>query len=821
MGTLMQDIRYGVRMLLKSRAFTVVAILSLALGIGANTTIFTLVNTILLQSLPVAEPARLMSVYGTDEKNKGNQLDFAPISYPNYLDYRDQNDVFSGLLIFGGAAMSLSGTGEAEQLNGLIVSGNYFDVLGVKAKQGRTFLPEEDATPGSHPVIVISYGLWQRRFGGDPSIVGKQVTLNNQSFTVIGVAPENFRGTFAIGGADFWVPMAMHDQVLTGIFKEWFTERRALLFNIIGRLKPGVTIEQAQAAMQTIGRRLEQEYPKANEKRNVMLVSLPESTINPNQRGLFVRAGGLLSAVVGLVLLIACANVANLMLARATARRKEIAIRAALGAGRLRIIRQLLTESILLSVLGGGLGLFLAYWSLDLLWAYRPPFFDQNALSLDLDRRVLVFTILLSVLTGIIFGLAPALQSTRTDLVSELKEKTGQPNQTRRRFSLRNMLVVAQVALSLVALIGAGLFLRSLRNAQQINPGFETKKLLVMSFDLGAQGYNEARGLEFNRQAQARVEAIPGVRSAALATSAPLNAGFMRSVFIEGQEPAPGGRGILTLVNTVGMKYFETVGIPVLKGRDFGATDQENSVKVVVVNEAFARRFWPNDDAVGKRFKFFGDEFLTEVVGVVRNSDSINLGEEPRPLAYLPLAQHYAGNLTLHVRTQGDPETVLATVRREVQALDPNLPLVAVSGISEVLDQVLWAPRMGAALLATFGLLALGLAAVGIYGVLGYSVSQRTHEIGLRMALGAQRSDVLRMVVGQGMTLTLIGVGVGIVAAFLVTRFMESLLYGVTATDPVTFAAVSLVLLAVALLACFIPARRATRVDPMIALRHE
>jgi putative ABC transport system permease protein len=521
------------------------------------------------------------------------------------------------------------------------------------------------------------------------------------------------------------------------------------------------------------------------------------------------------------VLLIACANVANLMLARATARRKEIAIRAALGAGRLRIIRQLLTESILLSVLGGALGLFLAYWGRDLLWSYRPPFFDQNALSLNLGGRVLGFTMLLSVLTGIIFGLAPALQSARTDLVSELKDKSGQPKQTRRHFNLRNLLVIAQMALSLVALIGAGLFLRSLRNAQQLNPGFETEKLLVMSFNLGAQGYNEARGLEFNRQAQARAEAVPGVRSAALATSGPLNLGFMRSVTIEGQEPAPGGRGILTLVNTVGMKYFETLGIPVLRGRDFGATDQENSVKVVMVNEAMARRFWPNDDAVGKRFKFFGDDFLHEVVGVVKNSDSINLGEDPRPVAYLPLSQNYAGNLTLHVRTNSDPEAVLPTVRREVQALDPNLPLVAVSPISEVLDQVLWAPRMGAALLAIFGLLALVLAAVGIYGVLGYSVTQRTHEIGLRMALGAQRADVLKMVVGQGMALTLIGIAVGIGAAFLLTRFMESLLYGVTATDPVTFAAVALVLSAVALAACFIPARRATRVDPMIALRHE
>jgi predicted permease len=821
MGTLWQDIRFGSRMLFKSRAFTVVAVLSLALGIGANTTIFTLINTVLWQSLPVAEPSRLMSVFGTDENNKGNQLDFGPVSYPNYVDYRDQNDVFTGLLAFGGATMSLSGTGEPEQINGLMVSGNYFDVLGVKAARGRTFLPEEDSTPGTHPVIVLSHALWQRRFGGDPSIVGKTLTFNSQGFTVIGIAPPNFRGTFAIGASDFWVPMAMHDQVLNGTLLKWFNERRALLFNVIGRLKPGVTPAQAQAALQTIGRRLEQEYPKQNEKRNVMLVPLSQSTINPNQRDLFVRAGGLMTTVVGLVLLIACANVANLMLARSTARRKEIAIRVAIGAGRMRIIRQLLTESVLLAVLGGALGLFLAYWATELLWAFRPPFFNQNDLSLRLDGRVLAYTTLISLLTGIIFGLAPALQSSRTDLVTELKEKSGPPKQTHRRFNLRNLLVVAQVALSLVALIGAGLFLRSLSNAQRLNPGFETEKMMVMSFDLGAQGYNETRGREFDRQVQARVEGIPGVRSAAVASNPPLNPGLLRSVFIEGQEPAAGGHGILTLVTTVGTKYFETMGIPVLKGRDFGATDQENSVKVVVVNEAFARRFWPNEDAVGKRFSFFGDDFQTEVAGVVRNSDLVNLGEDPRPIAYLPLSQNYAAGITLHVRTDVDPRTVLPTVRREVQALDPNLPLIAVSPISEVLDQVLWAPRMGAALLVVFGLLALVLAAVGIYGVLAYSVSQRTHEIGLRMALGAQRGDVLKMIVRQGMTLTLIGVVIGLVAAFLVTRFMESLLYGVAATDPVTFMGVSLVLAAVALLATFIPARRATRVDPMIALRHE
>jgi predicted permease len=820
MTTLLQDLRYGARMLVKKPALTVVAVISLALGIGANTTIFTLINAVFLNPLPVREASRLMTVFGTDEKNKGNFLNFMPVSHPNFEDYRRANDVFSGLVAFMGVGMSLSTGGEPEQVGGLMVSGDYFDVLGVKAAVGRTFGAEEDRTPGAHPVVVLGHGLWQRRFGGDRSIVGKQITLNNHSFTVIGVAPENFRGTFAIGNTDFWVPTAMRDQVLTGQLREWFTTRRALLFNVVGRLKDGVTKEQAEASMRAIGSRLEREYPNDNEQRSVMLMPLTESAINPNFRPVFVRAGGLLMTVVALVLLIACANVANLLLARATARKKEMAVRAALGAGRMRIVRQLLTESVLLSLMGGLAGLAVAYWGRDLLWSFRPPFFDQNAIDLSLDPRVLGFTLLLSLLTGLLFGLAPALQVSRPDLVTELKDRSSQPQQGR-RFSLRNLLVVAQVALSLVALVGAGLFVKSLRNAQQIDPGFETEKLAVMTFNLGAQGYTAERGQEFYRQVRERVAGVAGVAAAAVATNPPFGGGLLRSVFVEGREVAPGGRGILTDVNTIGLGYFETLGIPLLKGRDFAPTDRENTPRVAVINEAMARRFWPGEEAIGKRFRFHGDQAPIEIVGVVRNSTVINLGEDPRPVAYTPLLQNYAPQVTLHVRTAGSPDSVLGTVRREVQALERNLPLQNVNTVGEIIAQALWAPRMGAGLLGLFGLLALLLAGVGLYGVISYSVGQRTQEIGVRMALGARAVDILRMVVGQGVVLVVVGVGVGIAAALALTRPVSTLLYSVNAADPLIYAGVAAVLVVTALVACYVPARRAMKVDPLVALRYE
>jgi len=820
METLIQDVRYGTRMLLKSPGLTLIAALSLALGIGANTTIYTLINAVLLQPLPFGDPERVAAVYTTDEKNKGGFNDFNQTSRPNYEDYRDRNQVFSGMAAHLGVPLNLSGSGKPEQIFGEMVTGNYFDLLGVKAAIGRTFLLEEYRADGAGPVAVLSDGAYRRRFGGDPHVIGRTLTLNGQPFTVVGVTPPGFRGMNAIGGPEMWVPMSMHQPILTGFLAENYDERRALIFDIVARLKPGVSSDQARADLRRIGSLLEKEYPVPNGSRSATLVPAAQATINPNIRRVFVMAGGLLMTVVALVLLIACANVANLLLARAGARRKEIAVRLSLGASRARLVRQLLTESLLLALLGGSAGLLLAFWSKDLILASRPQLFLPANLEVALDGRVLLFTLMISVATGLLFGLAPALQATRTDLSIELKDRTSQPAH-RRRPTLRGALVVAQVALSLVALIGAGLFLRSLSNTQQIDPGFETRNLIVVTFDLGAQGYDRPRADDFYRRALERSAAIHGVRSATLATNLPIGGGgFSRTVFPEGHEPAAGSTGTFVLVNTVVPGYLDAMGVRLLAGRDLSEADHDGAPLVVVFNETAAKRFWP-DGAVGKRFKFFGDETLREVVGVVETTKVFTLGEDPQPIAYLPVQQAFQTAMTLHVLTDSDPKPLLETVRREIQSLDPNLPLTVVQTVGDLLDQSLWGPRMAATLLAIFGLLALLLASLGIYGVMSYSVSQRTHEFGVRMALGARGRDVLSLVLRQGVLLVAGGVLLGLVVAALVTRLVAALLVGVGATDPATFAAISLLLLAVTLFASFLPARRATRVDPVIALRYE
>jgi predicted permease len=829
MDTLWQDFRYGVRLLVKSPAFAAVAVVSLALGIGANTTIFTLVNALFLKPLPVEEPSRVMMIYGTDASGaQGGALgQFLPISRPNFLDYREKNQTFSGTTMMGFAPLSLSGTGDPEQINGQIVSGNYFDVLGIKAAVGRTFLPEEDSTFGTHPVVVLSHGLWKRRFGSDPNLVGRTVILNRVTYNVIGIAPENFRGTFAFFGGDAWIPVAMHKQVFTGLMAEWFDNRRALIFLALGRLKPGVAREQAQAEMSTIGSQLEQAFPRDNEKRNVQLVPLPETTINPNARQQFVAAGGIMMGAVGLVLLIACTNVANLLLARSAAREREIGIRVAMGAGRGRLLRQLLTESLVLAVLAGALGLIIAFWARDLLWAFRPPFMAQNAISLDLslDPKVLGFTIGLSLLTGLIFGVVPAVRASRPDLVDVLKERSAQSRGLHHLFGVRSLMVMAQVALSLVALVGSGLFLRSLWNAQQIDPGFEAKNLLVLNMDLGTQGYDAPRGREFYRQVIEKVNALPMVQAAGLSTNAPFAGGFMRTVFPQGVDTTDRRNGVLTPFNSVDVSYFEAMGIPILRGRGFAPTDTASTTMVAVINEALAKRIWPNAEPIGQRFTVFGEAWVFEVVGVARHAKYQTLGEEPQPIVYVPLEQHYMPGVTLHVRTKTDPAAAVSAVRGEVQAMDRNMPLTGVNTMAQIFDQVLWAPRMGATLLGVFGFLALFLASLGIYGVMSYSVTQRTHEIGIRMALGAQTSDVLRLILGQGALIAGIGVVAGLGVGFALTRVAQSqmagLLFNVKATDPVTFAGTAVVLGVVALVASYLPARRATRVDPMVALRYE
>jgi predicted permease len=822
MSKFLQDLKYGARLLTKSPGFTAVAALSLALGIGANTTIFTLINAVLLNPLPVEDPSQLVTVWTTDERNANPAFGFLQTSPLNYKDYRDKNEVFSGLAAHQGLPLNISGgTGEAQQVFGEIVTGNFFDVLGARPLLGRGFRPDEDQTPGAALVTVLGWGEWQKRYGGDPSIVGRTITLNGQAFTVVGVMPRGFKGTNAIGAPALWVPHMTYPQTTSGFFRENMDSRRALMFNITGRLKPGISVKQAEANLKTIGRQLAQEYPNDNGGRNVALVPLAQATVNPGFRDNIVMAGGLLMTIVGLVLLIACANVANLLLARAAARQKEIAVRLSLGASRSRLIMQLLTEGTLLAVLGGAAGLLLAYWAQGLLWSFRPPFLQADAIDLHPDFRVLLFTIGVSLVTGIVFGLAPAIQASRPDLVVELKEKSSAPTGSNRLFSLRNLLVASQVALSLVALIGAGLFLRSMQNAQKTNPGFDADHLASLSMDLGAQGYTEERGHQFQRAVLERARGVAGVQSATLASAVPLfNGGFARTVFLEGQDTTDRRSGKLVQIAVVGATYFDTLGIPLQRGRTMSEIDQPNTPAVVVINETMARQFWPDQDPIGKRFKFFGQNFFTQVVGIARDSKYNFIGEGATPYIYQALSQVYQPQVSLIVKA-AQPQAVLGTVRGEVQQLERNMPLTGIFTLPEIFDQALWAPKMGASLLAIFAGLSLLLAVIGIYGVMAYSVSQRTRELGIRMALGASRGDVVRLVVWQGLRLTLVGVAVGLTVSFFVTRLVTALLFNVSATDIVTFVTVPLVLAFAALGASYLPALRATRIDPMEALRYE
>ena len=817
-----RNLRFSFRTLFKSPGFTLVAVLSLGLGIGANTTIFTLINSLFLNPLPVENTSELVAVFTTDEKNANGFFATAPSSYPNYEDYRDQNDVFTALAAYTFPnPVSLSTGSEPEQIFVELVTGNYFDLLGIRPALGRFFLPEEGDTWGKHPVAVMSHGLWARRFGSDPGVVGTTVKLNGSAFTVVGIAAEGFKGLSALFGPDFWVPTMMYRQILPAQFQDWFERRRLLFANIAGRLKPGVSIDEAEANMKTIASALEQEYPEPNGGRSVALLPLAEATIFPGIRGFLVLGGAVLMVVVGLVLLIACSNVANLLLARAAARRKEVAIRMAIGAGRSHLMGQLLTEATLLALMGGIFGLFVALWGRRLIWSMRPPFAAQVNLDLPLDSRVLGFTLLVSLATGILFGLVPALRASRPDVVEALKEETRTGGQGKTRLSLRNLLVVAQVALSVVSLVAGGLFLRSLASASDMDPGFEVEQLAVMTVSPGQQGFDQPQAEQFYDQVIERTRALPGLRSAAWASNLPLFGGFSRSVFPEGQGAEDEGTGVIVQTNSVGPGYFDTFGITVSRGRQFNLADREDSVPVAIINEAMAERFWPGEDALGKRFKFYGDDKFQEVIGIVETVKIVTLGEEPQPCAYLSMKQRYNDTMTFYLRSEGEPGAVLGAARREVQALAAQIPITNVWTISEVIDQSLFAPKLGAALLAVLGLLALALASVGLYGVMAYTVNQRDHEIGLRVALGAQQRDVLQLILRQAMTLVGVGMGIGIALSLAVTSMVSSLLYGVSAADPATFLGVATVLVTVALLATLVPALRASRVDPLVALRYE
>ena len=810
---MIRALRQAARGLLRRPEFTAVAVLSLALGIGANAAVFSAVQAVFLRSVPVRDPGRLMVLFATIEGVPGTFF----VSYPNFVDYRDSNTVFSHLVSATPVALGLSGDGPPQRLGGEMVSGDYFETLGVQPALGRAFAADEDRQGDARAVVVLGDSLWRRRFGADRGVIGRKIELNGHPFTVIGVGPRGFTGTGGLTRTDFWVPLALHDTVLPRRFRPFFQSRRATMLGVVGRIKDRVARGQVEAELRTITARLARDYPDTNTGKGLRLIPLSEVRIDPDQKDVYVRAGVLLSAVVGLVLLVACGNVANMLLARAAGRRREIAVRLALGARRDQLVRQLLLEGALLALAAGAAGLLFAAFLLRVIGAFDSPYLPAD-LELGLDPPVLLYTLVLSLLTVLLFALVPALQATRPDLVTALKEANAPAP---RRLELRGLLVVGQVALALISLVSASLFLLSLGKAQKLDPGFERRNLVVASFDLDDRGYDEARGRAFLRRLEERVAALPGVRSAGVAESLVLaDQALRRTISPEGQEPDP-ARPLILQPNAVSPRYFQTMGVRLLRGRLLTENDRPGTPSVAVINRTMAETLWPGIDPVGRRFSMMPTKEIVEVVGEVEDLHYNSLSEGPQLYAYFPLEQHYSSAVTLHVRTAGDPAALIAPVRREIQAEEPGLALDRIRTMEDVVGELLWAPRAGAALLALFGVLALALAVIGIYGVISYSVAQRRREISIRLAIGAGRGQVLRLFVRRGMVLVAVGIGLGLLVAFAAARWIASLLYGVEPGNAAAFAAAALALAAVALVATWLPARRAAAVPPMLAMRQE
>jgi putative ABC transport system permease protein len=805
MTTLLQDVRYAIRMLRKNPGFTAVAVLTLALGIGANTAIFGVVNAALLRPLPYPEGNRLVLIFETEPSGPG---DLFPATAPDFEDWGKQNRVFEGLAAATPAGASLTGVSEPLQLTGWDVSPEIFPLLGVPPLLGRTFTADE---AGNGRVIVLSYGLWQRAFGGERSIVGGKITLDGETCDVVGVMPPAFKFPAVwMDRAEFWRPINFTEPA-------WKKERGNHWFWVLGRMKAGVTLEQAGAEMETISNRLVQQYPITNTGVIAKVVSLHEQLTKNLKPALLV-----LFAAVGFLLLIACVNVANLLLTKAAGRQREIAIRLAIGSSRIRLIRQLLTESVLLFLFGGVAGLLVDRWALHALLRAAPKSYVPATMDVRLDAGVFLFTFLVAGLTGILAGLVPALYASKPDLQDMLKE--GSRNVASPHQRSRHVLTVGEIALALMMLIGAGLTIRSLVRLLGVQAGFDPENVLTARIALPQSRYAKDDQKEsFYERLQERVQTLPGARSASFVASLPLQGGSNGTLIVEGQPEAKNmWSSPLVEWNMVLPGYFRTLRIPLLKGRDFSAQDTEDKPPIAIINATMAKLFWPDQDAVGKRFSQDKQKpkWIT-VVGVVGDVRQRDLAQPPAPEAFFPVSQRSRNSIVIVVRTAGRPLDQLNAVTGAVHELDRQLPVFQPRELTQILSQSSGHQRFVALLLGLFALLALLLASVGIYGVIAYSVTQRGHEIGIRMALGARRRDVLKMVVGQGAKLTLLGVGIGVVGALVLTRFLASLLYGVKATDPLTFIAVSLGMAGVALLACYIPARRATKVDPMVALRYE
>jgi predicted permease len=823
MDALPADLRYASRRLLASPGFTAAALLTMTIGIGANSTIFTIVNGLMLRPLAVSEPERLVEVYTT-----GSDGLPATSSYADYLDYRDTP-------VFGGNAIAYEVTllndtsgGQSRVLFAEAASGNYWSVLGLQPALGRLFGPADDV-PGAPPVAVVGYALWQRRFGGDPGIIGQTLVLNGRPVTVIGVAPDAYRGAFVGFVIDAWVPLQTDFAMGSVEDARRKQSRQTRSLFVRARLAPEASVEQANAALAVVSARLAQEFPDTNAQRRASALSTADVRLHPNVDPYVAPIAALLMAVPGLVLLIACANVANLLIARASGRTREIAVRLAVGASRWRLTRLLLTESTMLAVIGGCSGLLLAWALMRLAAGWQPPGLPVPiALDLRMDYRVLVFTAAVSALTGLLFGLAPALQATRASMVPALKDETATVALGRyRRVGLRNVLVVAQLAVSLVLLSAAGLFVRSFQYAQDIEPGFERERIAIFTPALVLTNRSEPERAAFTRALRDRLGTIPGVQSVALADRIPLGASVMTGdILVDDQQPDANGNGADVDLVTIGPGYFDAMRVPLVSGRDFAEQDDRSSPRVAIVSEAFAQRFWPGVNAIGRTIRFptrpgeTTESPRMTVIGIARDTKVRTLGEDHRPYLYMPWNQR-GGDIGFVMRTIDDPASILNTVRREVLEMDPQLPILELKTMREHLSLMLTPPRLAAALLGVCGTVAILLASLGLYAVVAFAVARRTKEIGIRVALGATRAQVARLVVSEGLALVGTGVAIGLLLALAVTRPLGGYLYGLEGFDPLTFASVAALLGGTALVANYLPARRAMQVDPLRAIRYE
>jgi putative ABC transport system permease protein len=819
-----QDLRFGVRMLLKSKGFTLVAALTLALGIGANTAIFSVVNAALLQPLRLKDADRIVDVRTYTPRD----LRASSFSYPDYLDLRNMSaatvDLFAATginLVLGPVLRTTPGTSgagrgatvesEAEDLRGLLVSGTYFSALGGKALFGRLLTVEDDRAPGAHPVVVLSHGFWQRRFGAAPDVVGRAILLNTRSFTVVGVAEPSFIGAER-ETPDVWAPLLMRDQLDTE--ENLLSERGSMWLDVMGRLRPGVSRQQAEAALDIALSQLKPGRPEF--LRGLQIKLYPASLLSPYARQMLTKVAGVALGAVTLVLMIACLNVAGLMLARMAARQREIAVRLSLGASRGRLLRQLFTESLLLAGLGGSAGLLISRWAAQ---ALSIPLAKFTPRGVDLDWRVIAYTLGVSILTAVVIGLLPAWQTTRCNLVLALKREGAGFNQRLARFRFRSALVVGQIAISLVLLAGAGLFARALLRAMTIDPGFDIKNISTVEFKLRALGYDETRAAQFHRDLEERLVAIPTVKEVVWVGIAPLGGRVkMDSYGPDGRKPLEGEAEVMASNTTVSSNYFAALGVPLLLGRTFTEQEARREADVVIINESLARRHWPGENPIGKYLWF--EDGAKEIVGVAKDARNTGLDVADEPYIYLPLPFKDRRGLQLLVKSDAASGALVESLRATVRSLDPKQK-IEIRQLADVVKRSLGPLRLGATLASLFGALALALAAMGLYGVMAYAVGGRTHEIGVRMTLGARSVDVLRLVLRQGLLLVIIGVSLGLAISIVATRVLRAALYGVSPTDPLAFAAITLLLGIVALLACYLPARRATKVDPMVALRHE